>query len=61
MRLALHTRVGRMLLASVALLALAGGIAYAQIPDTNGVIHGGMLRAIKPALEIYASRQGGAV
>ena len=40
MRLALHTRVGRMLLASVALLALAGGIAYAQIPDTNGVIHG---------------------
>ena len=28
---------------------------------TNGVIHGGMLRAIKPALEIYASRQGGAV
>jgi len=26
---------------------------------TNGVIHGGMLRAIKPALDIYATRQGG--
>lgn len=25
---------------------------------TNGVIHGGMLRAIKPALEIYDSRAG---
>ena len=26
---------------------------------SNGVVHGGMLRAIKPALEIYAARQGG--
>ncbi len=26
---------------------------------TNGVIHGGMLRAIQPALNIYATRQGG--
>jgi myo-inositol-1(or 4)-monophosphatase len=28
---------------------------------TNGVVHGGMLRAIKPTLEIYASRQAGGV
>jgi myo-inositol-1(or 4)-monophosphatase len=25
---------------------------------TNGIIHGGMLRAIKPAMDIYATRQG---
>lgn len=28
---------------------------------SNGVVHGGMLRAIKPALEIYAQRQTGRV
>src|SRR5437899_1985882 len=28
---------------------------------SNGVIHGAMLRAIKPALEIYATRQSGGV
>jgi myo-inositol-1(or 4)-monophosphatase len=28
---------------------------------TNGVVHGAMLRAIKPALDIYATRPGGGV
>jgi Collagen triple helix repeat (20 copies) len=32
-------RMFRVLLTAGALLALAGGIAYATIPDTNGVIH----------------------
>ena len=27
---------------------------------SNGVLHGGMLRGIKPALDIYATRRGGA-
>jgi len=39
MKRALGCRMFRVLLAAGALLALAGGIAYAKIPDSGGVIH----------------------
>jgi hypothetical protein len=51
------------LLASVLLLATAGGIAYATIPDTDGVIHGcytkggGILSVIDPAAGQTCSSQ----
>ena len=44
----------KLMIGVVAGLALAGGVAYATIPDANGVIHGcykksGDLRVIDPA------------
>jgi hypothetical protein len=48
-------RTGGMLLAATAVLAVAGGVAYATIPDSAGVIHGcylkgiGSLRVIDPS------------
>jgi hypothetical protein len=39
MKLAFGRRMARVFVAAGALLGLAGGIAYATIPDTGGVIH----------------------
>ncbi len=39
-------RTGGMLLAAIAVLAVAGSVAYATIPDSGGVIHGCYLKAI---------------
>jgi hypothetical protein len=52
----LHRRAFRVGVVVVVLLAIAGGIAYATIPDSDGTIHGcystksGALRVIDPAV-----------
>lgn len=62
MRFPLGTRGRRLAVLSAVLLGLAaGGIAYAAIPDSNGVIHGcylkkiGMLRVIDTATQQCSS------
>ena len=55
MKTFLRKRTAQVALAIVALLTVAGGVAYATIPDSNGVIHGcydsksGALRVIDPS------------
>jgi hypothetical protein len=54
MRFIVGRHARRVLVLSFGLIALAGGIAYATIPDSVGVIHGcygtnGQLRVIDPS------------
>src|SRR5437588_11424093 len=61
MKTFLRKRTAQVALAIVALLTVAGGVAYATIPDSNGVIHGcydsksGALRVMTPQRAKHAS------
>src|ERR671934_1247794 len=58
-----RSRAGRLLLVCAGILAVAGGVAYATIPDSNGVISGcysktsGSLRVIDSSTQSCASTE----